>query len=118
MSKILVVEDDLSNAEVIQMILEDQNFEVESICQADKLNATIKSFQPDLIVMDILLYNHDGRILCNSLKSNIQTMDIPILLITAMLESKANEMINLADALMFKPFDYRVLSRKVRELIH
>jgi DNA-binding response OmpR family regulator len=118
MPRILVVDNDQSNAEVIQMVLEDQDFEVESICQSDLLNAAVKRFRPDLIVMDILLDHGDGRTLCNLLKSDVQTMDIPILLITAMLESKAREIRNKADALMFKPFDYRILSNKVRELMH
>ncbi len=118
MSKILVLDDDTSNAEVIQLVLEDQDFEVRSIHKSALLDAAIKNFGPDLVVMDILLDNDDGRSLCDSLKRDVETMNIPILLITAMLESQAKAIASQADALMFKPFDYSKLTTTVRELIH
>lgn len=117
MFKILVVDDDLSNAEAIQMVLEHQNYTVESIHRSDLLKPAIKSFQPDLIVMDILLDTNDGRDLCNSIKCNAETKHIPIMLITAMLESQVNSIQCEADAIMFKPFDYSRLNSKVRGLI-
>ena len=61
MSKILILDDDTSNAEVIQLVLEDQDFEVRSIHKSALLDAAIKNFGPDLVVMDILLDNDDGR---------------------------------------------------------
>jgi CheY-like chemotaxis protein len=117
MTKVLVLDDDLSNAEVIQMVLEDQSFQVECIYHSDDLYTSIKAFVPDLIVMDILLDQGDGRELCDSLKNDPKTKDIPILLITAMLEAQALARKNLADILMFKPFDYDVLCRNVYQLI-
>jgi DNA-binding response OmpR family regulator len=117
MTKVLVLDDDLSNAEAIQMVLEDQSFQVECIHHSDELNTAVNSFVPDLIVMDILLDQGDGRELCNSLKNDPKTKDIPILLITAMLETQALAKKNLADVLMFKPFDYDVLCGNVHQLI-
>lgn len=118
MSKILVLDDDFSNADAIKTVLEDQDFHVTSINQADALKKTINSFKPDLIVMDILLDNRDGRELCNELKIDHQTQHIPVLLITAMLESQASKIPNLADDIIFKPFSYNALQDKVTRLIH
>ncbi|MDQ0639965.1 CheY-like chemotaxis protein [Pedobacter sp. W3I1] len=117
MNKILVLDDDPSNADAIRMVLEDQLFQVECIHHSEALHATVNSFAPDLIVMDILLDQGDGRELCNSLKNDPETKDIPILLITAMLEAQALTKKNLADVLMYKPFDYDVLCNKVCQLI-
>ncbi|KQM77881.1 hypothetical protein ASE74_15895 [Pedobacter sp. Leaf216] len=117
MAKILVLDDDQSNAEVIQLALEDQAFIVTSICHSDQLEKTITDFQPDLLVMDILLDKGDGRELCNIIKKNTGTGHIRILLITAMLESQALKVPSLADDIIFKPFDYKNLHQKVCRLI-
>jgi len=117
MFKILVLDDDQSNAEVIQAVLEDQSYLVTGINSSDGLETAITDFQPDLIVMDILLDKADGRELCNTIKGNPTTQDIPVLLITAMLESEAYRIPSLAEGIIFKPFDYAKLHRKVNRLI-
>jgi len=117
MSKILVLDNDQSNADAIQAVLEDQYFEVLSIIRSDDLENSIKSFKPDLIVMDILLDNSDGRMLCNAIKHDHETRDIPVLLITAMLETQAEKLPSLAEGIIFKPFDYDKLYHKVSHLI-
>ena len=118
MSKILVVDDDLSNAEVIQMVLECEGFQVERICHSDQIDPSITSFCPDLVLMDILLDADDGRNICNNLKSDRSTSHIPVMLITAMLESQVDNIACDADAIMFKPFEYTVLVNKVRKVLH
>lgn len=60
MARILVVENDLGNAEVIQMILIEEQHEVITIQRANLLAVTILGFLPELIIMDILLDNVDG----------------------------------------------------------
>ena len=117
-SKILVLDDDRSNANAIQAVLEEQCFEVTSICSARELMSAIQSFKPDLIIMDILLDMADGRTLCNQIKVAFKTAHIPVVLITAMLESPALKVSNLADAIIFKPFNCSNLDRKITRLIH
>lgn len=117
MPRILVVEDDLSNAEVIQQMLESEDFEVESINMPGLIGQSIDRFSPDLIIMDILLHTGDGRLFCNSIKENPDTNHIPVLLITAMLESEIPRIPCLPDAIILKPFDYRNLTRTVKTLL-
>ncbi|GGE41424.1 response regulator receiver domain-containing protein [Pedobacter psychrotolerans] len=117
MAKILVLENDFSNAEVIQLILEDQHYEVACIHEAEILQDTIKTFDPDLILMDIILDTYDGRDICNALKENRLTSHIPIMLMTAMLESQVYARENKADAVLFKPFEYTRLNQEVANLI-
>ncbi|RZL46949.1 MAG: response regulator [Pedobacter sp.] len=117
MSKILVLDNDLGNADVIQLVLEEQNHQVKNINQADLLNDSIENFKPDLIVMDIILDVADGRDLCNLVKRNHDTGHIPIMLITALLESQVDDISCKADGIIFKPFDYNKLTRMVDRLI-
>jgi len=118
MPRILVVEDDPSNADVIQQILESEDFQVESIDGTEIIDESIDSFSPDLILMDILLPTGDGRLICNSIKENPDTKEIPVMLITAMLESEIPRIPCIPDAIMLKPFDYQKLTRTVKKLIH
>jgi len=118
MPRILVIEDDPSNADVIQQILESEDFEVESIDGAEIIDESIDSFSPDLILMDILLPTGDGRLICNSIKENADTKEIPVMLITAMLESEIPRIPCIPDAIMLKPFDYQKLTSTVKKLIH
>ena len=118
MAKILVVENDLSNAEVLEDILQEEKHEVITIRKTNSISKTIESFRPELIIMDILLDNEDGRFLCNRLKQNMNTKHIPILMITAMLESYARSIECSADYLMLKPFDYSILIAQINAMIH
>ena len=117
MYKILVLEDDLSNLDAIRMVLESEHFKVRLLSDANQLQPAINSFLPDLILMDVLLNDQDGRIICNGIKVNDRTRHIPVMLITAMLESQVARIPCQADAIMFKPFDYDKLTRKVKSLL-
>ncbi|WP_412469306.1 response regulator transcription factor [Pedobacter sp. KLB.chiD] len=117
MTKILVVDDDPSNAEVMQMVLESEGFQVERICHSVQFESSIMSFCPDLVLMDILLDADDGRDICNELKADQSTRHIPVMLITAMLESQVGAIACDADAIMFKPFEYTVLVNKVKNVL-
>lgn len=118
MARILVVENDLGNAEVIQMILTEERHEVITIQRSALLGVTIEGFSPQLIIMDILLDDDDGRVLSNKLKMHDRTSNIPILLITAMTESQALLIKCKADHLMLKPFDYAILTNKISSMIN
>jgi len=61
MARILVVDDDLSNVEVIQLVLQSQRHKVRSINHSAQIDFTVASFKPELIVTDILLDDGDGR---------------------------------------------------------
>lgn len=117
MSRILVVDNDDGNADVMSLILKTEKHEVVTLSGSCLLSSTIANFSPQLIVMDILLDDSDGRVLSNLIKADLSTMHIPILLITAMLESGALAIKCDAEQLMFKPFDYSVFTRKVEEMI-
>ena len=117
MSRILVLDNDLGNADVIQLLLEEQNHQVKNINEANLLPAAIKNFQPDLIVMDVILDLADGRNLCNLVKADHDTEHIPIMLVTALLEWQVNDIYCKADGVIFKQFDYNKLTKMVNRLV-
>lgn len=83
MQKILAVDDDKDILEVLQLILEDRGYEVEILTDGQYLFDKIKQCHPDLIILDIMLGNMDGRKLCHEVKAKNETQDIPVILLSA-----------------------------------
>ncbi|RDC58027.1 response regulator [Pedobacter chinensis] len=118
MKKILIIEDNLSNAEMIAAIFDEEGFETRTLLKVEDLSNILAKFKPDLILMDILLEGEDGRILCNKIKSDIQTSHIIVILMTAALLHTIPEIPCNPDAIVTKPFDIYNLSKQVSELLN
>ncbi len=106
MRRILVVDDDKDILEVIQYILEDSGYTVETLTNGHTLFDKIRTYKPDLIILDIMLGNMDGRELCSQIKTNVETYTTPVIMISA---SHALTDINSPkgrpDDFISKPFD-------------
>lgn len=83
MKKILIVDDDLDVAEVIQIILEDADYITEIVTQGKEAYQRVKKYKPDLILLDILLSGGDGRTICRKLKDQTSTKNIPVIMVSA-----------------------------------
>jgi DNA-binding response OmpR family regulator len=114
MQRILAVDDDKDILEVLQLILEDSGYEVETLADGHLLFDKIEKNQPDLIILDIMLGNMDGRDLCRDVKANKGTHDIPVILLSAShaitnsLKQNGNP-----DDFIAKPFDIDELIQRV-----
>ena len=85
-AKIMVVEDNLDEAKLIQMDLEGEGYEV--VCAANGKEALEKvgPEQPDLIVLDVMMPEMDGFTFCSKLRSSPENKDIPVVLLTGVAE--------------------------------
>lgn len=106
MRRILAVDDDNDILEVLQFILEDSGYEVETLSDGHYLFEKINAHAPDLILLDIMLGNLDGRELCKKVKLKDETHNIPVILISAShnIESSMNQQ-GAPNAFLAKPFD-------------
>jgi len=114
--KILVLDDDKDILEILSFLLLDSGYQVKTLSCGDTIFEDIKSFQPDLILMDVMLAGLDGRSICRSIKENHLTYFLPVILISGTHD--------LADSLHFpgapndfiaKPFDVDYLLAKVEK---
>ncbi|ASU35747.1 response regulator [Mucilaginibacter xinganensis] len=106
MRRILAVDDDKDILEILQFILEDSGYEVETLSDGHFLFEKIKEHTPDLILLDIMLGNMDGRDLCKAVKTADETHDIPVILISA--SHNVSDSMNqkgAPNAFIAKPFD-------------
>jgi DNA-binding response OmpR family regulator len=80
---ILVIEDNHAILDVITLILQSESYQVNGLNKGADMLMHIEQFKPDLIILDIMLPDGDGRLLLQELRNNVNTMDIPVLMISA-----------------------------------
>ena len=81
--KILLIEDNAVNRDLIQFLLESQGYQVREAATAEEAFEFLKTQRPDLIVMDIQLPGMDGLEATKKLKENPATRDIPVVAVTS-----------------------------------
>src|SRR5205807_9921384 len=112
--RVLVVDDDPDIRELLFTALEDEGFEVVPAENGREALAVIKTFRPDVIVLDLMMPVMDGWQFANELRARDE--DIPIVLLSAArdLKNHAREM-NAADVIE-KPFDLSELIPKIERV--
>lgn len=114
MNKILVVDDDPSILDSMEIALTLKDYEVQTTAKGEETFSKIDSFKPDLIFMDVYLSGMDGTEITKKIKEDESTKHIPVILFSAnksmkevFLESGANDFIG-------KPFNMDELYSKVK----
>ncbi len=117
MKRILVVDDDPDILEVIQIILESEKYLVFPLLSPRYIFKNIKDFNPDLIILDIMLDGMDGRAVFKQLKSTSDTCHIPVILASARYsENYLASQSYHPDDYLEKPFNENDLLNKVETL--
>ena len=119
MSKILIVEDNEMNRDMLSRRLERKGFEVVMAEDGKKGVDMSKSETPDLILMDLSLPIMDGWEATSTIKSEESTRDIPIIVLTApaMAGDREKALEAAADEYDTKPIDFKRLLGKIKDFI-
>lgn len=118
--KVLVVDDDENLVELIVDALErDGRFEVRSVNNGFGAGMMIKEFGPDMIILDVMLPDINGKEVCTLVRSEKSKEDVKIICISGMVEqSKIQELRDAgANDFMKKPFDVDELINRVCQLL-
>lgn len=81
--KVLVVDDDADIREIISTILDMEGFKVAELDNGMGVLSEVKRNRPDVILLDVMLGDADGRDICKLLKESSFTRTIPIIIISA-----------------------------------
>ncbi len=81
--KILVVDDNPNNIDVLVHALESRSYDLAIATSGERALKTTAHFHPDLILLDLMMPGMDGLETCRLLKSDPQTADIPVIIVTA-----------------------------------
>lgn len=117
MPRILIVEDEHDIAENLQLFFQHQEFETRHVDDGALVISAVKSYQPDLIVMDLMLPNIGGVELTSEIRS---FSNVPIVMLTAKVE-QVDKLVGLeagADDYMCKPFDAMELILRVKAILN
>ena len=118
-ARILVVDDNRANLRLISYLLDRHGFVVQTASDASTGLASLRQFQPDLILMDIQLPGMDGLELTRLLKANVETRHIKVLALTAYAMKGDEERALQAgcDGYLTKPVNTRALPGVIREAL-
>lgn len=114
--KIYIVEDDVEIRELEQYALESSGFQVEGFGSAAPFYAALSKSVPDLVLLDIMLPGEDGLTILRRLRTQAETRDTPVILVTA----KSSELDTVrgldlgADDYLAKPFGIMELISRVK----
>lgn len=123
---ILIIDDDQVLTQSMQAILQDQHYNVDVANDPATGMEKFKSHKPDLLILDVMMDSDlSGHKLAHEIKSDPDNRDLPILVITGMMDAIG---VNIRDAfegsgeltslsMLDKPFETEELLGKVKEMI-
>jgi len=120
-AKVLIVEDNPQNLELLEVYLEDLQPEVTTLRATNGVDALemVAKHKPDLILLDIMMPHMSGFEVCRHLKSNPETRDILVVMITALSETGDIERATECgtDDYLTKPVERAALVNLVRSML-
>lgn len=120
MNKVLVVDDSLTDRKVVSAYLEQAGLKVLEVGSAEEAMTQLAQYQPNLIVLDVVMEGKSGFEMCRNLKAEQSTKPIPIILCSSK-STDADKMwgdVVGADAYLTKPVNRDELVNKVKQLIN
>lgn len=116
-AKILVVEDDATIARIVELELDHAGFTVERVADGNAALPAAESFEPDLILLDLMLPGMDGLAVAKALRE--RGSGVPILMLTARAETQdvVTGFDAGADDYLRKPFEVPELLSRIHALL-
>jgi DNA-binding response OmpR family regulator len=118
-SKILIIEDDLDVAEMLNAYFRVQGYEVFTVNWGEDGVRSCQTVHPDLVILDIRLPDIDGYEVARRLRADRRTTDVPIIFLTEK-RDRGDKLQGLelgADDYITKPFDVQELRLRVRNAL-
>jgi DNA-binding response OmpR family regulator len=117
--RILVVDDNELNLDLISKILELDGYEVATADSGDIALEKVGDFKPDLALLDVMMPDMNGFELCRRLRQMPVTMNMPVIMLTAASAEEDRIMAKKVGAndLLGKPFSLDVLNERIRTLL-
>jgi DNA-binding response OmpR family regulator len=116
---ILVADDEKVNVDFFQVMLTKLGFDVETACSGEEVFEKLKNFTPDLIILDLLMPNMSGFEVAKRLKAESKTMEIPIIVLTAVSDIRDKvDMLELGiEDYIMKPFNFIEILARIRNVL-
>ena len=116
MTKVLIVEDEISFSDALAYLLKKESYEVEVAVNGKQAIDLFNSFAPDLILLDLMIPEVSGTEVCRIIRS---TSQVPIIMLTAK-DSEIDKVVGLelgADDYVTKPYSSRELIARINAVL-
>lgn len=117
--RILHVDDDRDIRDIVRLALEDKSgYSVESCSSATEALERARVFQPDLVLLDMIMPGQDGLELCQAIRALDGLSEVPVVFMTSAAQTIDMRAYASAGAIgtIMKPFDYQTLAETVEEI--
>lgn len=115
--KILILDDNEDILEMMKVALEDEGHEVECLTNTDDIYKSVRTINPDLVIVDYILPGINGGEFCHQIKSHPETSHIPVIMVSGhqrVLQSLGNYG---ADVFIAKPFSLEEIVNSVNDCL-
>ena len=119
MHRILIVEDNPLNSELLQDWLETEGYAVATATTINEAKAELDGLMPDAVLLDVQLGLEDGLTLAVAIRNDPRLSNLPIIAVTAhaMITDQQRVMEAGCDASVSKPIDFDLLREKLQAFI-
>lgn len=118
--RVLVVDDDEQIIELVRDVLgRDERFEVKTASTGYDAGMLTEQFRPHLILLDYMLPDINGNLVCQRIRANPDLKDTKVLFVSGVVSQDEIENLtgNGADGFVKKPFDIEALVKRMEELL-
>ncbi len=120
MSKILVIDDEPSIVDLIEVYLRDEGYQTSHAYSGEEAMAAMINDRPDLMLLDLHMPEMGGAEVCHEMQQDPRLMDIPIIVLTASTSARERKLAWQAGAndYVTKPFDLDELAQHIHAQLH
>ena len=117
--RVLIADDNVQGAELLEAYLSDSGYELRTAADGEQTLQQVKSWQPDVILLDIMMPRISGFEVCKRLRADPATQDVGVLMITALDQpSDMERAVDVGtDEFLSKPINKNELLLRVRSLL-
>ena len=115
--RVHVLEDDEDIRYIIGVLLKDEGYELQLSSSFSELKSKLKDSVPDLFILDVMIPDGSGTDICEDLKNDLFTKQIPIIVMSADDKNKDKSLAAGADDYISKPFDIDHIVNRINKLL-
>lgn len=116
--KILIIDDELAIAEMVTEFCSTLDLDSLVLEDGKKALETVLRYQPDLILLDLIMPDVSGLEILKILKNNKQTVSIPIFIVSVAIDSEeVSEALRLCQGTVSKPIHIKKLKEKINSIL-
>jgi len=117
MSKLLILDNSTDLLYALKFFFERNGYNAKTLSRGCDLIPEVKSFNPDVVMLDVNVNGYDGKEICKMLRNDAETKQLGILITSASPAKLQDYKQYMADDFIEKPFDLDILEQKVRGMI-